>query len=234
MGKSETGADFGIPEDLSENEDIVVSSFVESYQNLTLKSLSMLYYAEKIINDNRVNWFRGVFAKIDDDVLIDSSRFPATLKSLILKRNAFPKGFLCKLNTNSTPSRTESDKWYVSEREFEPDLFPPYCDGPAYFFRAKDVNSLLEEIEPGETRWIGLEDVFITGILRMNARIAINAASFIAIDHFYPKVITHFRYTDDKLGEMKLLWEFYQNRTRKAMQSTTTETETLLPHNGRR
>eukprot|EP01116_Phalansterium_solitarium_P001912 TRINITY_DN11750_c0_g1_i1.p1 TRINITY_DN11750_c0_g1~~TRINITY_DN11750_c0_g1_i1.p1 ORF type:complete len:487 (+),score=107.48 TRINITY_DN11750_c0_g1_i1:147-1607(+) len=111
-------------EENKKHGDMVFFDFVDSYQNLTLKtSMGIAYFLE--------NYEFGYFVKLDDDsylqldLLLDASRS--------FRKHAFAWGFVGgKMN----PDRGEGDKWYVpysewpGNRTFVPDY--NVMHGPCY------------------------------------------------------------------------------------------------------
>jgi len=171
--------------------DILKADFMDTYRNLTLKTLSLMHFVRTslpILNDS------VMVMKVDDDVVID----PFRLLFLLDKWRSAPKSpdprtlsnsdsgndrdvtgvttsvvsfsedvFYCKVNVNASANRQESSKWYVSLAEWPTQRpFPPYCDGPAYFFMPRVAAKLVAAFEKASpTPFFWLEDVFVTGVM---------------------------------------------------------------------
>lgn len=68
------------------------------------------------------------------------------------------------------PEAAES-KWYVSEEEFPGEAFPTYCSGSAYVTTVASVRKLVSEAASEHDRYLFIDDVFVTGVLRERARV---------------------------------------------------------------
>ena len=67
--------------------------------------------------------------------------------------------------------RDNTSQWYVSEAEYLPDLYPNYCSGMAFIMDAEVPPLLLEASL--ESRFLWVDDVFLTGVLRDKCAIPI-------------------------------------------------------------
>ena len=141
--------------------DIALASFEDHYRNLTLKSLSMLFYVNRHVRDLEEE---TLILKLDDDVVLDAQRlFEPTAGDVdVFNATTFPDGFACRINHDSLVERKRTAKWYVSRAEWSERVFPDYCDGPAYFFHQHVVNDILAVLE-FYRRSFWLEDVYLTG-----------------------------------------------------------------------
>ena len=95
-----------IRDESSQYHDIVQQGFIDSYKNLTLKSVMMLQYAHEYCSDARM------LIKADDDAFIDIF----TLMQLIGKMR-LNFGLVLALGTthkNASVNRNEKGKFYVS------------------------------------------------------------------------------------------------------------------------
>ncbi|XP_013414876.1 beta-1,3-galactosyltransferase 5 [Lingula anatina] len=133
-----------------EHHDIIQYDFLDTYENLVLKSLSILRWA----NDHCE---RDLFIlKVDDDILMMTSRLYARLSQLK------PEGVLLGYyNPHSVVIR--GGRWGVSRTDFPFSTFPPYLMGGAYVMSSDVSRTLLASAK--HVSLIPIEDVFITGIL---------------------------------------------------------------------
>ena len=134
---------------------------MESYRNLTLKTLSLFYYAKTRISANQ----NLVLVKLDDDVVVDIDNFMKKKKKMFSAKNFPPKTFICRTHFNDKPIRDPAERWYTSVEEYGEETWPTFCDGPVYFFGPKLAHDVINVIRPGETCYVWLEDVCVTGIL---------------------------------------------------------------------
>ena len=76
--------------------------------------------------------------KIDDDMLFHVYKVMNYLDQLLLKKSSsvLKKTMICKINRNASVVRNQKSKFYVSLETYPQDVYPNYCDGPAYLFTA--------------------------------------------------------------------------------------------------
>jgi len=135
--------------------DIVVEDFIDSYTNLTLKSVFMLKWV--------VNHCSSVpfVMKTDDDMLIN---IRGLLKELTNSTyNPSQPMIIGRIQTGSKPFRSKSSKWYLPSWLYQGKYLPTFASGTGYVMTQRAVadvysNSLDVPIIP-------LEDVFITGLV---------------------------------------------------------------------
>ncbi|KAK3883687.1 hypothetical protein Pcinc_012007 [Petrolisthes cinctipes] len=136
------------------HHDIIQFSFVDSYRNLTLKTLSMLSWSLSYCP--RAKWI----LKSDEDVFVN----PFAVTAFV---NRNPKtDFICSVNENSTVCRVGRkciEKWAVSRDEYPSLTYPPYCDGPAYILSSSMAAKVYSSAN--KTHPLFIEDAYITGII---------------------------------------------------------------------
>ncbi|XP_008545396.1 beta-1,3-galactosyltransferase 5 [Microplitis demolitor] len=133
--------------------DIIRGRFIDSYNNLTLKTISTLEWKNKFCSDAKF------LLKTDDDMFINVPRLLSFIKQHEKETNVI-YGRLAK---NWKPIRNKKSKYYVSLEQFKQKLFPDFTTGPAYLL-SKDVIHKLYEAALDQT-YLKLEDVFTTGIV---------------------------------------------------------------------
>lgn len=132
--------------------DIIQQDFVDSYQNLTLKSIMLLRWVNEYCPNVQY------VLKTDDDMYINVPNLLTTLIRLPVKSNVM-YGVLFR---KATPNRHPSAKWFVPKNQFEGDMFPDYLSGTGYVMSRDVVPKLLEA--SGTIPFLVMEDVFITGL----------------------------------------------------------------------
>ncbi|KAK4324666.1 hypothetical protein Pmani_004704 [Petrolisthes manimaculis] len=136
------------------HHDIIQFSFVDSYRNLTLKTLSMLSWSLSYCP--RAKWI----LKSDEDVFVN----PFAVTEFI---NWNPKtDFICTLNENNTVCRVGTEckeKWAVSLEEYPSPTYPTYCDGPGYILSSSMAAKVYSSANKTHPHFI--EDAYITGII---------------------------------------------------------------------
>ncbi|XP_033825628.1 beta-1,3-galactosyltransferase 4 [Periophthalmus magnuspinnatus] len=108
-----------------ERGDLIQGRFLDTYSNLTLKSLSMLGWVRRFCPQAHF------MAKVDDDVLFNPS---ALLHFLNKSRNPYEHGdlYLGRVHIRVAPNRDPDSKHYLPAGAYSPSVFPDYCSGTAY------------------------------------------------------------------------------------------------------
>lgn len=158
--------------------DLISGRFLDSYDNLTLKTVSLVEWVDNYCN--HINFI----LKTDDDMFINIPR----LLSFIEKHAKDKRTIFGRLAKKWKPIRNKKSKYYVSLNQYQPAIFPDFTTGPAYLMTG-DVIHDLYTTALGKT-YLKLEDVFMTGIVAqdvkikrihvhefLNKRVAMNACS---------------------------------------------------------
>ena len=146
--------------------DIIQASFMDTYKNLTFKTLLGLKWATSYYDMSTVKFI----LKIDDDVVPNMPRILDYLHVLTERHPEYARNtYLGYLYYKMEVSRISTMKFYVSEIEFNSSFYPVYCIGLGYMMTT-DLAQRISEIEdhPG---FLNIEDIYVTGILgnRLNA-----------------------------------------------------------------
>lgn len=133
--------------------DIIQGKFLDTYDNLTLKTISMLEWVD--------NYCPNVafILKTDDDMFINVSK----LLSMISKRNKNDRIIYGRLAKKWKPIRNKKSKYYISRQQYKPAVFPDFTTGPAYLISSCVVHDLY--LAALNHTYCKLEDVFVTGIV---------------------------------------------------------------------
>ncbi|XP_040580925.1 beta-1,3-galactosyltransferase 1 [Lepeophtheirus salmonis] len=146
--------------EITDHGDILQEDFIDSYYNLTLKSIISLKFLTRT-----VIWTKKPrrFLKIDDDVFLN---IPLLLKSV------FSPALWCKepylggvILGNFTPNALSPTarvlgKWGVPSYMLERKQYPAFLSGSTYLFSFATGNCLFEEAF--NLPYFHLEDIFIT------------------------------------------------------------------------
>lgn len=144
--------------------DVIQGNFIDSYNNLTLKTISMLEWSRD--HCSRVKYL----LKTDDDMYI---HMPVLFK--ILDRSVHKKRTIMgKVGQKWKPIRNKTSKYYISPAQFRPALYPDFNTGPAYVL-TNDVFDPLYKASLAGT-FFKLEDVYVTGMIA--ARLKIQHVNF--------------------------------------------------------
>lgn len=136
-------------------DDIVVEDFIDSYHNLTLKSVFMLKWV--------VNHCRSVpfVLKTDDDMLINIQALLHELKNNRYKPSQ--RLIIGRIQEGSIPYRDRSSKWYLPYWLYGATSFPTFASGTGYVMTQKAVSEVYYNAL--DTPLLPLEDVFLTGLV---------------------------------------------------------------------
>ncbi|KAH8262186.1 hypothetical protein KR038_008562 [Drosophila bunnanda] len=132
--------------------DLIRGNFIDSYNNLTLKTISTLEWAD--LHCPKAKYV----LKTDDDMFINVPKLLSFLDKHKDKRTIY--GRLAK---KWKPIRNKKSKYYVSVDQFAAGVFPSFTTGPAYVLTGDIVHELY--VRSLKTVYLKLEDVFTTGIV---------------------------------------------------------------------
>ncbi|XP_075061160.1 beta-1,3-galactosyltransferase 2-like [Mixophyes fleayi] len=131
--------------------DIVQQDFLDTYYNLTLKSLMGMEWVVKFCPT------ASYIMKIDNDMFLNVDYLVhQLLRPELPVRTNFFTGYIV---ANTKPLRSKAYKWYVPKEVYPNDTYPPYCSGPGYVFSvdmAKKIYDVSQVI-----RVIPMEDSFM-------------------------------------------------------------------------
>ncbi|XP_055681630.1 beta-1,3-galactosyltransferase 1-like [Lutzomyia longipalpis] len=158
--------------------DLIQGRFVDSYNNLTLKTISMLEWVDTYCPQV------SFVLKTDDDMFINVPK----LMQFMEKHNRDKRHIYGRLAKKWKPIRNKKSKYYVSPNQYLPKYFPDFTTGPAYLMTSDVIHDLYEKSL--EQTYLKLEDVYTTGIVAqlvkvkrvhvtefLNRRIAFNACN---------------------------------------------------------
>ncbi|CAF1107164.1 unnamed protein product [Didymodactylos carnosus] len=141
-------------------QDIIQASFIDNYYNLTLKTLSILYWIKTRCNTKEINYL----VIVDDDSWINIGR----LKSNCL--NKLYHGITGNLYRAEKPHR--EGKWAVSLNDYPQDLYPAFLAGGLGIFEMKYVHEIYEAATNNSNLpALFIDDVYITGIIAEQLKI---------------------------------------------------------------
>lgn len=146
--------------------DIIQQDFLDTYNNLTLKSVMLLKWANQYcVNAKYV-------MKTDDDMYVNLPNLFRLLKAKGHKRMLL--GCLIK---GAVPVKDWNSKWFVPDVVFPERAYPPYLSGTGYVM-SRDTVPLLYRTALS-TPFFYLEDIFITGVCAGRAGLkAVNNEGF--------------------------------------------------------
>ncbi|XP_052093439.1 beta-1,3-galactosyltransferase 1-like isoform X1 [Mytilus californianus] len=137
--------------EISTYKDIVQGDFIDSYRNLTLKSIYMLHWVKTYCSH------ANFLLKTDDDMYIN---IPNLFKAL--NKQILTKFLMGNLISGAKPVQDKSSKWYTPKNTFPEVYYPPYLSGTSYVISISVLSELYNATKSSKYFW--LEDVFITGV----------------------------------------------------------------------
>ncbi|KAK3098737.1 hypothetical protein FSP39_022574 [Pinctada imbricata] len=155
VGKSENNLEMsGIQEENNSHHDIIQANFIDTYRNLTLKSLALFRWTDRYCRNAKH------ILKIDSDMKIDLSKLMT-----VLQTTKIPDRFICGyLLVNHSVVRHLDSKWYVPFDTYPNEHFPNYCQGAAYITTHRIGRRIARVSVPPNP--FPIDDAYITGILR--------------------------------------------------------------------
>lgn len=145
--------------EIDEFGDIVIGDFVDSYRNLTLKTIMAYEWVTSHCRDAQI------VVKTDDDVLVNIFALTKELNSWSAADLVSSKIF-CAVHFNESVVKDPSSPFYASPVDFPGGTFPQHCAGLGYVTSIRVIEQMVNEISksfPG--RVCTHEDVFMTGIV---------------------------------------------------------------------
>ena len=143
-------------------EDVVIQLNLEdSYLNLTLKSIAMLKWIHIFCNNARF------IAKVDDDFLVSMD----TLLNVLVEADKQQLNNTILGQTNLfrkwNASGHAGSIWNIDSSVYPLDTWPNYVDGHFYIITNDVIDRLLQRACKLDTPLINIEDIFLTGIVRV-------------------------------------------------------------------
>ncbi|KAI0210723.1 Beta-1,3-galactosyltransferase 1 [Lamellibrachia satsuma] len=132
--------------------DVISADVVDTYRNLTLKSLAGLYWAQQFCQGAKY------LLKTDDDVYFNVS---SLMRWLEMPNSPATEGITGSANMKSYVDR--EGKWKVDERLYPSKTYPRYCSGCAYLLTLSMAARLFNASH--RVPLLPIEDVYITGLL---------------------------------------------------------------------
>ena len=134
--------------------DIVQENFIDSYRNLSLKSVEILRWASFFCPNSKF------VAKVDDDMYMNIPLLLTQLKAQLQRTPLFIMGAVL---ANNRPFRQKGHKWFVPVSQYKQNEYPNYLSGTAYSMSTTAAVRLY--VESLYVKPIDMEDIYITGIL---------------------------------------------------------------------
>lgn len=146
-------------------KDIVQFDFIDSYGNLTYKTLSGLKWAVNVCASAEY------VMKTDTDMFVNTELLPLLVQTAPI--TLFMGGFCWG---PSFPNRDIFSKWFVSYKSYRHHQFPPMCSGTGYIMSRDVVQLILRKSR--NIPFFHLEDVYISLCIHKTAVTPVKLAGF--------------------------------------------------------
>ncbi|XP_041654066.1 beta-1,3-galactosyltransferase 2-like [Cheilinus undulatus] len=152
LSKLENGTD-PLQEQSQRHHDILQSNFLDSYRNLTIKTMIMFEWVLSHCPNT------SYAMKVDSDIFLNVQN----LVGMLLKapQHLYMTGMLVR---RAAVLRDVHSKWYVPVSAFPESLYPPYALGLGYVFSLDLPERILEA--SAHVRALYIEDVYVGLCLR--------------------------------------------------------------------
>ncbi|KAK7028960.1 Beta-1,3-galactosyltransferase 1 [Halocaridina rubra] len=189
-------------------EDMVIEDFIDSYTNLTLKTVFMLKWVHH--NCPTVKFVM----KVDDDIFVNALNLELSLLNETIARTPLLLGSLI---CGARPIHDQWSKWYTPKYMFREGKYPNYLSGTGYVVSGDIIEPLLKAAL--STEYFHLEDVFLTGLCAK--AIGVHAKDHIGFS-YQPRAVSPCLYKEVIMGhkvappEMTRLWNMMNQPSRLA------------------
>ncbi|KAG6451560.1 uncharacterized protein LOC115444507 isoform X2 [Manduca sexta] len=164
-----TGVQRRIEEEVITHGDIIQEDFIDSYNNLTLKSIMMLKWITHKCDD-----IVRYILKTDDDMYINVPNLVENLRNRsrifdAKARSGKEKEYLLigDLICGARPVQDSNNKWYSPPYMYGGRVYPRYLSGTAYALSLDTAHALYKAALT--TSYFHLEDIYITGMCALRA-----------------------------------------------------------------
>ncbi|XP_077188814.1 beta-1,3-galactosyltransferase 1-like [Paroedura picta] len=136
--------------------DIIQQDFIDTYKNLTLKTLMGMKWVTTYCS-------KAIFVmKTDSDMFVNTEY----LIQKLLWNVKLPKRdyFTGSVMTGYQPHRHNTSKWYMPKEIYPEDEYPPFCSGTGYVFSTDVATKILS----GSLKvpYLYLEDIYVALCLK--------------------------------------------------------------------
>ncbi|BFZ22572.1 hypothetical protein BsWGS_25611 [Bradybaena similaris] len=154
-----------ITEESKQYGDILQEDFLDTYRNLSLKSVSILKWVVMFCNASRF------VLKVDDDMYVNIPFLVKTLHEYSLEKSRPEAYVVGSLQVNAHPTKDSNSKWYSPNSPYFHKTYPNYVSGTAYAMTGITAAILYQASLRVPIFW--LEDVYITGICTKKASVQV-------------------------------------------------------------
>jgi len=149
-----------LEEESDQNGDLVITEHLDSYNNLTLKTMAAFDWMLTFCPQTEY------LLKTDDDMFIQVRRLMVMIRGLSLNKEKSSKEqeiIVGNVASGWVPVRNPKSKYFITEEQYSESTYPPFVTGPSYLVSKPAVTHLYHAAL--EHPFLHLEDVFLTGII---------------------------------------------------------------------
>uniref|UniRef100_H3AAZ2 Hexosyltransferase n=1 Tax=Latimeria chalumnae TaxID=7897 RepID=H3AAZ2_LATCH len=140
-----------IEEESAVHHDIIQRNFLDTYHNLTIKTVTAMEWLVDFCPD------ADYAMKVDTDMFLNVEKLVKSLLNPdVPTRQNFFTGFPY---VGRAPVRDKNSKWYIPRDVFPEETYPPFCSGTGYVFSVNVVQKILDA--SCLIKSVHLEDVYI-------------------------------------------------------------------------
>nr|XP_034838713.1 uncharacterized protein LOC117994846 isoform X1 [Maniola hyperantus] len=165
---NDTSVQDKIEQEVDKYGDVIQEGFMDSYNNLTLKSIMMLKWVT-----NNCNESVRYILKTDDDIYVNIPNLVLNLRNRSQVHDSTKpqeKEYLLigDLICGARPVQDVSNKWYSPRYMYGGRVYPRYLSGTGYVLSSHTAAALYEAAL--RTSYFHLEDIYITGMCAVRAK----------------------------------------------------------------
>uniref|UniRef100_H2XVC8 Hexosyltransferase n=1 Tax=Ciona intestinalis TaxID=7719 RepID=H2XVC8_CIOIN len=196
MGNPLNDTKAAVKQEMLVHSDILQYDGPDDYRNITTKTLAGMHWATANLKSE------DIYISADDDIVIDINKLQRAIQQFNETRaaNLWPEfPIICglRLMKGFLPHRFTKSKWFISIDKYKWPSYPNFCLGGMYATSISVVSQLLEIAQ--STRPLHLDDVWITGILRLKLGLPDT------ITYRCPRISDHVSFVDPRIRR------FYEN-----------------------
>ncbi|XP_030828170.1 beta-1,3-galactosyltransferase 1 [Strongylocentrotus purpuratus] len=155
-----------VEQESKQYKDIIMEDFMDTYKNLTLKTMMGLKWASIFCPQ------ADYVMKTDDDMYVQFANIITYLSKPTVPTKNYVTGFVI----NGGPIRDPKSKWYMPKETYPGSKYPPFCSGTGYMMSG-DVPGKVYETSL-HTPFLYLEDVFFATCINSLHIVPVNNKGF--------------------------------------------------------
>ena len=152
-----TTVDKAVADESAKNGDVIVNNINDSYQNLSLKTISAFAWFTQFCSK------APFLLKVDDDMFVQIDKLLKIIRLYLSKENVGSKSILGNIAKKWHPVRNPKSKYLITVAEYPAEIFPDFATGPGYLVSQEAAKALVPVAM--NHKYLHLEDVFLTGVV---------------------------------------------------------------------